>query len=353
MTKKVYYDIADDIENYPEAWCYIVVGGRGTGKTYSALKREYVTMQEPFAFVKRTNDDVKIMCGSSKNVEMDLSPFKPINRDFVTNVKATLIQKGIGGFYNTNDEGEVTGSPVGYITSMNAIGNIKGFDLSDCEVMIFDEFIPNIYERVNKKEGEQILDLYKTISRDRELRGRKPLKLIALANATRVYNPLFEILEVIDIVVQMKANGEVVYYNNGIFIRLLDDNADFKKAESNTAIMKSLSHTSWGKMALDNEFAYDDFTHVGYTSLKGYKCLYGFSYKRKKCYVYVKRGKYYVCDSEDKTVKFYDLNIETQQALFYDEQGYKLRNQTIDGNVLYSSYLPYYWIMNFRKYFIL
>ena len=32
-SKKYYYDIEDDLREYPDAWCYIVVGGRNTGKT--------------------------------------------------------------------------------------------------------------------------------------------------------------------------------------------------------------------------------------------------------------------------------------------------------------------------------
>ena len=34
----MYYNIRDDVNAYPDAWCYIIVGGRNTGKTYGCLK---------------------------------------------------------------------------------------------------------------------------------------------------------------------------------------------------------------------------------------------------------------------------------------------------------------------------
>ena len=33
-----YYYFPDDLERYPDAWCYIVWSRRGPGKTYSALR---------------------------------------------------------------------------------------------------------------------------------------------------------------------------------------------------------------------------------------------------------------------------------------------------------------------------
>ena len=34
MAKKYYYNIFDDIKAYPDAWAYMIIGGRSTGKTY-------------------------------------------------------------------------------------------------------------------------------------------------------------------------------------------------------------------------------------------------------------------------------------------------------------------------------
>jgi len=49
MAKKFYYNIFDDIEKYPDAWAYLVTGGRSTGKTYGALW-ECLKRKERFIF---------------------------------------------------------------------------------------------------------------------------------------------------------------------------------------------------------------------------------------------------------------------------------------------------------------
>lgn len=225
--KKYYYDIKEDLKKYPDAWCYIIIGGNSTGKTYSTLWHEY-TENRPFAFVKRTNDDVDILCASNKKV--DLSPFKKINRDKGIDVGCQKVTKGVGAFYNRKD-GEIDGAPIGYAMSLNAVGSVKGFDVSEIKDIVFDEFIPQPWERVDRKEGDKTLVLYRTISRDREHRGDEPLRLICLANATRIFNPLLEVLELVDVVTNMKINGDIYWYDRGIMIHLLDDMDDFKSGK--------------------------------------------------------------------------------------------------------------------------
>ena len=61
---KYYYDIFEDMEKYPDAWCIVAVGGRKTGKTYGTLKGCYERKQK-FVFSKRTNRDVDLICSGS------------------------------------------------------------------------------------------------------------------------------------------------------------------------------------------------------------------------------------------------------------------------------------------------
>lgn len=344
--KKYYFDVQDDIDKYPDAWCYIVVGGNSTGKTYSALWRDY-QLKRPFAFVKRTNDDVDMLCNASKKA--DLSPFKSINRDKGIDVGCQKVTKGIGAFYNTVD-GALDGEPIGYAMSLNAVGSVKGFDVAEIKDIIFDEFIPQPWERVDHKEGDKVLVLYRTISRDREHRGQEPLKLICLANATKVWNPLFEILEIVDTVIEMKRKGDIYHYERGIMIHLLDDMEDFKAREEQTCIMQAMKNTDWGHMALNNEFAYDDFSCVGFRSIKGMKPLYGFKYKMKTWYIYEKNGSYYVCKSKAK-VTVYNLNREIEQKAFFVDELLDLKNNLIENRVLCQDYTAYNLIINYKKYF--
>jgi hypothetical protein len=343
MKNKIYYSIEDDLNS--EDWCYVVIGGRGTGKTYGALK--YCFEKEiKFDFVKRTNDEVKVMCGGNT---VDLSPFKPINRDLLCDVRPKLMSKGIGGFYKYLN-GEINDLPIGYIFSMNAIGDIRGFDASDSDIMIFDEFIPATYSRVSHSEGTQLLDLYKTISRDRELRGKEPLKLIMLANAYRLYNPCTEALGITDDLSEMKSTGESIRHKNGIMIHLLDDNQEFQNREKETAIMKSLSDTSWGRFALSNDFAFDDVSYVKKKSLKGYTPKCSFTNKNRTYYVYERNQNYYVCTSR-ADVDNYDLSRVGERDRFDFDWIPELKLAIQDDRITFSDYTSFNLIQNYRDIF--
>lgn len=348
MNEKHYYNIEDDFKKYPDAWCYIIVGGNSTGKTYGTLWYEYKNNRR-FAFVKRTNDDVDILCATNRRV--DLSPFKAINRDKKIDVGCSKVTKGIGAFYNRKD-GEVDGEPIGYVMSLNAVGSVKGFDVSDIKDIVFDEFIPQPWERTDRKEGDKTLVLYRTISRDREHRGEEPLRLICLANATKINNPLFETLELTDTVALMKEKGEVYNYDRGIMIHLLDDMEEFRNTEEKTQIMQAMKNTDWGRMALDNDFAYDDFSCVGHTSIKGYKPLYGFSYKNKTWYVYNREQRFYICKSK-ADVFIYDLSREIVQQDFYRQKIIDLKTAMVEDRVICCDYTSYNIIFNYKKYFVI
>lgn len=357
MSKSIYYNIADDLKAYPDAWCYLIVGGRNTGKTYGALKH-HLEKKLATCFLKRTNKDVDLLClghrlgEKSGNYEVDLSPYKSINRDLGTNVKAYKIDDGLGAFYQ-DIEGEPAGSPVAYLLSLNAIHKYKGFDLSECYSIIFDEFIPQNYERVSTKEGEQLMELYKTVARDRVERGKEELKLICLANAVNVFNYTFDVLEVTDTVAEMSIKKQPYLYmeDRGIFIRLLQTSEEMMQTEKKTGIYRAMGQTAWGRMAFGNEFAYNDFSNIKRVSLKNYKPLIQLNYRERSFYVYVGASSYYICTAKNKCPFIYNLDKEMDQRRFYYEHVLDLLNASIDGRMYYESYSMYDLIVNYKKRF--
>lgn len=364
MAKKFYYNIFDDIERYPDAWAYLVTGGRSTGKTYGALW-ECLQRKEKFIFSKRTADDVKLMCSGVRMVkgtdleDPDFSPFVPINRDHGTNIKAYPLYDGLGCFYDTftDDKGvdSPTGAPIGTIIGLNVATKFKGFDMSDNDYLMFDEFIPRKWERINRGEGDLLMDLYATVSRDRILRGRKPLKLLALANAVAISNPLSNTLEITDIMADMQIKGiESVYLEDrGIFIRMLETPEGMKEAFEKDPVYKAMGHTAWGQMAYENQFAYDDFSNVKTVQLKNYQPVCSFTFKQNTYYVYQNSGKYYICTSRfnDKNKPAYDLNRENDQKKFYLDYAIDLRSECINDNVRFNNYSLYDLIINYSKVF--
>lgn len=359
-----YYNVFDDLAAYPDAWAYLIVGGRNTGKTYGALKGSY-DRKKSFIFIKRTNKDIDLLCagsgtiGAKKNqYGLDLSPFKSINRDTGSNVKAFKIHEGLGGFWECvageNGSEVPAGAPIGTLISLNAVSKFKGFDMAENDYLIFDEFIPAPWEKVNRKEGDQLMDLYKTVSRDREHRGRDPLKLICLANAVDISNPVSNILEVTDIIADMQIyNIEYTYIEErGIFIRILRPDEAFEEEEAKSPIYKAMGGTAWGEMALKNTFAYNDFSNVKKPQLKNYRPRCSYIYKRKAYYVYEKDGIYYITTSKFNADKpAYNLDQENDQKRFYYDFAFDLRQECINGKMLFESYTMYELIVNYHKIF--
>ena len=366
MTKnenKIYYDVMDDIEAYPDAWCYIVFGGRATGKTYSGL-RGAVTNSNKFVYVKRTVKDVQILCaGNTVNKKMqeagygvDLSPFKSLNRDFGWNYRAFQIFDGLGAFFSCNPENKPISDPIGYLLSLSSVSKYKGFDLSDCDWMIFDEFVPKIYDRKLRGEGDQILDLYQTISRDREIRGKPALKLICFANADEIASPLTNVLEVTDnIAAMLNLHIPLLYIEDRkIFIHHITDNVNFRNKAKEALIYKAMENTVWGRMALENDFAYNDFSQTGKFNMKNFRPILKYIYKNKTYYVYLKddTGEFFITDSaSNASIPCYDLSKNADQGRLNLDYGIMIRQAMLDDRVKFKQYTQYDLFRNFTKIF--
>lgn len=354
MSKNIYYDIKNDLEKYPNAWCIITYSKRGGGKTYSTLK--YMKENKKiFVFMKRTNDDVDNMCEDVKNpLAVDLSPFKPLNRDLGCNVHLYSIKTGLGAFYeclqDENGKNTPTGAPIGYVLSANAVTKYKGYDLSECDYMIYDEFIPRPWERVNRHEGDQILDMYETISRDRVKRGRNELILIMLANATQIANPMFSILDLIDTASEMNIHGTEYNYieDRGILLHQLPANFDVTEDTKKTGIQRAMANTQWGTMAYEGTFAYDDFSSIGRDRMKGYTPVCAILYKNKYSYVWIKDGVYYI-NRFKHNGRLYKMDNEAQREAFAFDVQIKLFNAIVSERAIFQSYTVYDLIFNFRK----
>lgn len=352
-----YYDIRDDMAQYPDAWCYIVWSKRGPGKTYSTL-RMCIEDDKKFIFMKRTIEDVNLMCARMEDdPDSDVSPFKPLNNDLGWDIYPFLINnKGMAGFYHTEigEDGKLhpVGKLLGWIIAVSAVAKFKGFSMSEADYLIFDEFIPKPYERVNRTEGDAVLDLYMTVSRDRVKRGRPELKLILLANATSIRNPMFDTMEITDIAAHMDIIGEEYeYLDDGTMLHAIPSSFDIDDETEKTGIEKRMDGTAWASMAFGGKFGYDDFTNIGKVSLKGYRPICSLKFKRSTYYLYNKEGEWYMCRSAQHTPVQYNLNLENDQKLFFANHIIELREACITGHMRFELYTMYDLIINYRKNF--
>ena len=348
----LYYLVENDVARYPDAWLYIVFSRRGPGKTYGFLdwmRRE----KKKFLYLKRTNDDVDLLTSGNK-FGFDPSPFAPINRDKGSNIHAVKIRNGLGAFHEMDEEYSPVGEPLGYVLSMNAAAKFKGFDFSDCDYMCLDEFIPLPGTIVKQSEGETLLDMYMTVARDRQKRGKDPLKLILFANAEDISGPITNTLEVVDDIAEMCARGDNYYYDEerGIMVHHITE-IQIQENEK-TGIYKAMEGTAWHAKSFGGEFAKNDFSNVTEKTLKHSRPMYELTYKSHKYYIYFNHnsGTYYMTyKPAPKTILSYDLNRENGQKAFFIDRIPQLRQALIADRFKFEKYSMYDLIMNYRKIF--
>lgn len=349
-----YYHIGKDFEDYPDAVIFIVWSRRGPGKTYSALRYPYHKFKT--LYMKRTNEDVHTICEYDGTLDMDPSPWVPLNRDFGINVKPRLLKKGFGAFYDADQDGNPIGNVVNYIASLNAMKKLKGMDLSDAEWIIFDEFIPQAGEVVKKAEGEMLLDLFETVNRDRRKRGRPGLKLMLFANAEEISTHITNELEVVDTMAEMQATGQNILYDEerGILFHHITEK-DFPMQQIELQDMaRVMKGTAWADKAYGGLFANNDFSAIAKKSLKHMRCIYHLKYRRQNnAYIYLsnKDGTYYMSSRPGNFIQSYDLDRENQQKKFYLEHVLQLKEACINDRMLFEKYSYYDLIINYTKFY--
>lgn len=225
-----------------------VVGGRAIGKTYNALK-----------VAKRTNRKFMLMRRTQSQCDLiskpEFSVFKPLNFDLGWNVESKRISKYNSMFYS-QDGDKITIH--GYTCALSTLANMRGFDASDIELIIYDEFIPEKHEKLLKNEAEAVLNAYETMNRNRELKGNKPIQLLCLANANDITNPLFEYLNLIRTADRMQKGGSEKWTDEkrGIMI-IMPHRSPIAKRKSQTVLYNLTNGSDFASMALANDFNVD------------------------------------------------------------------------------------------------
>ena len=289
-----------------------IVGGRATGKTYGALS----TVLEDnikFMLMRRTQAQADLIN------KPDFSPFKPVCDDKHIEITTASVSKYNAKFM-LDDE------TIGYTCALSTIANMRGFDASDVKLLIYDEFIPERHERPIKSEGAAFLNAYETMNRNRELKGKRPLTVLCLANAFDIANPIFLELGLVGICEKMKAKGQELYINRerGILIALLDKSR-ISQQKKDTALYR-VAGGAFADMALANDFSYNDASDIKSRSLKEYKLIC--SIGEISIYKHKSERKYYISEHRTGTAPEYKS----------DEVGLK-RYQKNHGLLLYSAYM--------------
>lgn len=235
----------------------MIVGARGTGKTYGIM-RWLIEHGKPFLYLRRLKTQLDICCKPTGN------PFKKLNQD----MNRTINPYTVGGNVEFRD-GDKTGDIIAVGVALSTVATIRGIDFSEYEYIVFDEAIPMTGEKPIKQEFDVFLNFYETVNRNRELIGQKPVKCFMLGNANKLSNPYFTGWHFMKTALRMIAGKQMVYRtNDGTRLMILLTDSPISMAKSETALYQN-ADKNFIQMALDNSFR-TDATNIHSEPLKEY-----------------------------------------------------------------------------------
>ena len=340
MNKKLYadkgflnYDYIFEMSDKHNCPYIMIVGGRGVGKTYGALKYLY-EHDINYMFMRRTQTQLDMI---SKN---EVMPYAALNQRIGSDISTFKISKYITGFYHTinEDKGKLkpSGEPIAICCALSTISNLRGFDASRYnQLLLYDEFIPERHERPIKEEGNAFLNAIETIARNKEIEGDKPMKVLCLANANNISNPIFLKLKLVNIADNMIRKGEEIRFieNKGVMLIMLHD-SPISKQKADTSLYKLSHDTDFEDMALHNNFAALSHDVIAHKNLKEYRLIV--SIGEIAIYKHKSRTEYYVSSHVSGSAPVYELS-ETSLRTFRIEYNY-IWIQYCISHVLFESY---------------
>ena len=303
-----------------------IVGGRATGKTYGALKYAYESHTR-FILMRRTQAQTDLIN------KPEFNPYKAINTDLGSDIQIKSISKYNSRIFEPAGDND---NLLGYTCALSTISNMRGFDASDCKLLIYDEFIPERHERPIKGEGAAFLNAYESINRNRELKGEAPLQVLGLANAFNVANPIFMELGLVGRCEKMKNAGQELFIDKerGILMVLLQK-SKISKAKADTALYR-LNSGSYNDMALSNDFIYNNSDSIKAQALKEYKllCTVG----EISIYRHKSKREYYVSEHRSGTAPLYKSD-EVGIMRYRRKHGLILVPAYVNNRVLFENIL--------------
>lgn len=244
----------------------VIIGSRQVGKTYGTLK--LMTEQasgkypKPFILMRRTQAETDFILHNA------LNPFAAIDPN-ITCKRAS----GYHGDIIRRGETAESDERIGIVLALTTVSKIRGFSGAVFTDLVYDEFIPERHVQRFRGEGDAFLNAVVTISGNRELEDRPPLRVWLLANANDFNSPVLSALNLTAKIESMKVHEQElsIMPDRGIMV-VLPRSEQLIERRKQTAIAKATSErTTFARMAFDNDFAYNDSTGVRAINLRDYR----------------------------------------------------------------------------------
>lgn len=334
-TTEGYIDVEKTLTKDRSTFIFMV-GARGIGKTFGFLK--YLIDQNlKFIYMRRTQTQIDMIKSD------ELNPFKALRIELGDDYSFAMksVNKNITGVYKTvkydNGIERPAGDPIAYMLALSTVSNIRGFDASDVDVLLYDEFISERHEKPIQSEGTAFLNAIETIGRNRELKGKKPLRVICLSNSSNLANPIFTELKIISTAEKMlhKKQDQRQLPDRDLSIYILHDSPISKK-KAQTALYKLAGEDSdFSQMSLKNDFNKEFFGQVKSMNLREYKPIVHVGelviYKHKSTL------RWYVTDHLSGKPEEYDSS-DVELKRFANDY-YYLKTAYLNRHVFFESYI--------------
>lgn len=323
------------------------LGGRGTGKTYSmvggAVEGE---VKDKFMYSRMTDKEYQVLL-DKKGVE-GANPFKRYNYDNKTSYGLCKMNNALAGIYarEATEKGLLIpkGQPLGYGCALYNIADLRSLDFYDVSDWLLDEFVPEKHKRAMPDAAEAFFNAYETINRNREIEddAKPPVYVWACANSNNIYNDMFKGLNIVADVEKMvrKKQTDKYYKDRKLAIHLLKNSPIFEEKKKKTALYCLTKGTRFADMALNNQFAYDDFSLVGYKRLKDYAPVVNVTKGELEYSIYRRKGtkEMHVTYYKAKYVETFDASKAQEKAGFKKEFGNLLYSKFLAGCLTFETY---------------
>lgn len=310
-----------------------VVGGRGTGKTFGALTT-CVEDNLIFGYVRRTQTQADVIKSES------MSPFKSVNRLNGWDIVPYRTAKYVHGFFDTfvDEEGNKRIDPEklkGYAFALSTFSNLRSFDASDINIILYDEFIPQVSERALTNESDSFFNMVETINRNRELNGDDPTKVLCMANASDIANPYFMSLGLVTKLMSVKSAGEFIWTDEkrGICV-IFPKSSKISEEKKDTALYKMTEGTQFYANSIENDFVYNHPTAVHSSPLIEYKLMV--SVGELHVYKHKAKREFYISTHKTGTAPAYGCSPKELKIF---QHRYPYLRSALFGNILtYENY---------------
>lgn len=311
-----------------------IVGGRGIGKTYSAIDAGITEHENAFLYLRNTKEQIEESCGIFGN------PFKKWATDHNRDIQLLKDKNHALIAEYINDGQKIVKKVIGAGAALSVFSNLRGVDMSNIDYIVFDEFIENRTLTFNQYDA--FLHMYETVNRNRELTGLPPVKCVLLSNAQRLGNPILRGFNLIPVIESMQKTGQRSYANGSIRVEL--PFSEVSDAKRDTALYQATKGSEFNSEALDNNFINDSFTGIKKVNIQEYSpvvCI-------DDIYIYRHKSEpiYYACSIPAQVKKY---RSRDNFIIFYRLYGLRLKMAYGADQFYFSDYSTKVDILNLLK----